>query len=194
MTHQFGLPNNLYTMLDAVTTVVDVLECNSNDIHVIICIYTTCDAQTKKVQSSETVLTGYRITVSKDVTDLAATDTSLDVKFDGKSLCRELLLRYLIQNLVRVNKDCMTADRTLIWDSVLIKFRSKILYLTDTSLDGLEFSVLIKTNSKSSHITTVHTTVSKEAFEWDTEPLCTLISVLMSGCNESTHIDKTVFL
>ena len=62
------------------TAVVHVLESGSDHIHMIVGIYSTGDAETEKVKTSETVLTSHRITVSEDVTDLAATYTGLDVE------------------------------------------------------------------------------------------------------------------
>jgi hypothetical protein len=160
----------------------------------VVCINSTSDAETEKVETSETVLTSHRITVSEDVTDLAATYTGLDVELDGESLRRELLLRDLVENAVCVYEESVTTYRTLVRDTVLIKLCSKVLHLTDTCLDSLELCVLVKTYSESSHITTVHTTVSKEALEWDTESLCTLIPILMTCSDETTHVHETVLL
>ena len=44
------------------TTVVNVLESCCDNVHVVVCINTTCDAETEKVETSETVLTSYRVT------------------------------------------------------------------------------------------------------------------------------------
>ena len=98
MTHELCLPYDLHTACDLMTTVVNVLERCCDHVHVVVCINTACDAETEKVETSETVLTSYRITVSEDVTDLAATYTGLDVELDSESLCRELLLRDLVEN------------------------------------------------------------------------------------------------
>ena len=194
MTHELCLPNDLHTACDFVATVIHVLEGSCDHIHVVVCIYTACNAETEKVESAETVLTSHRVTVCKDITDLTTTYTCLDIKLDGESLSRELLLRDLVEHAVCVNEDCVTTDRTLIRDAILIKLSSKILYLTDTCLDSLKLCVLIKTYSKSSHITTVHTTISEEAFEWDTESLSTLVPVLVTSSDETTHVDETVLL
>ena len=194
VTHKLSLPYDLHTTCNLVTTVVNILESRCDHIHVVVCVNTAGDAETEKVKTAETVLTSHRITVSKDVTDLAATYTGLDIKFDSECLCRELLLRDLVKDAVCVNEDCVTTDRTLVRDAILIKLSSKILYLTDTCLDSLELCVLIKTYSKSSHITAVHTTISKEALEWDTESLCTLVPILVSCSDESTHVHETVLL
>ena len=98
MSHKLSLPYDLHTACDLVTTVINVLESSCDHVHMIVCIDATGDAETEKVETSETVLTSYRITVSEDVTDLAATYTGLDVELDSESLCRELLLRDLVKN------------------------------------------------------------------------------------------------
>ena len=85
MSHQLCLPYDLHTACDLVTTVVNVLESCCDNVHVVVCINTTCDAETEKIETSETVLTSYRVTVSEDISDLAATYTGLDVELDCKS-------------------------------------------------------------------------------------------------------------
>ena len=45
-----------------------------------------------------------------------------------------------------------------------------------------------------SFVKAVHTTVSKEALEWDTESLCSLIPVFMTCSDETTHVHETVLL
>ena len=70
VTHELSLPYDLHTASDLMTTVVNVLESSCDHVHVVVCINATCDAQTEKVETTETVLTSYRITVCKNVTDL----------------------------------------------------------------------------------------------------------------------------
>ena len=192
--HELSLPYDLHTACNLVTTVVNVLESSCDHVHVVVCINTACDAETEKVKTTETVLTSHRITVSKNVTDLAATYTSLDIKLDCESLCRELLLRDLVENSVSVNEDSVTAYRTLVRNAVLVELCSKVLYLADTCLDGLELGILVKTHGESSHVAAVHTTVSEEALERDAESLRTLVPVFMTGRDETSHVYKTVFL
>ena len=67
MTHQFCLPHNLYATCNLIATVINVLECCSNHVHVVVGIYTACDAETEKVETSEAVLACHRIAVGKDV-------------------------------------------------------------------------------------------------------------------------------
>jgi hypothetical protein len=62
-----------------VTTVINVLEGYCYDVHVVVCIDTARNAETKKVETSETILSGNRVAVSKDITDLTATDSGLDI-------------------------------------------------------------------------------------------------------------------
>ena len=194
VTHELCFPYDLHSSCDLMTTVIYVLERCRNHVHVVICVNTTSNAETEKVKTSETVLAGYRIAVCKNISDLTSTYTSLDVKLDGQSLCRELFLRNLIEHLVCIYENRVTANRTLIRDSVFIQLGSEVLYVTDTCLDGLKLSILIKTYCKWSHVTTVHTTICKEALKRNTESLCTLVPVLMTGCDKTTHVYKTVLL
>ena len=127
VTHEFGLPYYLHTTGDFMTAVVYVLQCGCNHIHMVVCVHSTRYAQTQKVKTSETVLACHRVTVSKDVSYLAAAYSRLDVKFDCKSLGRELLLRDLIEHLIRIYENRMASHRTLIWNAVLVKFSGKIL-------------------------------------------------------------------
>ena len=194
VTHELSLPSDLDTTGDLMTTVVNVLEGCCDHVHVVVSVHTASDAETEKVETTETVLTSYRIAVSEDVTDLTTTYASLDVELDGECLSWELLLRDLVENAVSVYEDSVTTYRTLVRDSVLVELSCEVLNLLDTSLDSLELSVLVKTYSESSHITAVHTTVCKEALEWDTESLCTLVPILVTCSDETTHIHETVLL
>ena len=71
--HELGLPSDLHTASDFVTTIVNVLEGCCDHVHVVVCVHTASDAETEKVETTETVLTSYRVTVSKDVTELTTT-------------------------------------------------------------------------------------------------------------------------
>ena len=82
MSHKLSLPYDLHTACDLVTTVVNVLESSCDHVHMVVCVDATCDAETEKVEAAETVLASHRIAVSEDVTDLATTYTSLDVKLE----------------------------------------------------------------------------------------------------------------
>ena len=86
VTHQFGLPNDLHTLGDLLSSVVNVLQSDSDHIHVVVGVHTTRNSQTEQVETAETVLTRYRVTVGEDVTDLAATDTGLEVELYGQGL------------------------------------------------------------------------------------------------------------
>lgn len=194
VSHELSLPSDLNTASDLVTTIVNVLEGCCDHVHVVVSVHTASDAETKKVETTETVLTSYRIAVSEDVTDLTTTYTSLDIELDGECLSWELLLRDLVENAVSIYEDSVTTYRTLVRDSVLVELSCEVLNLLDTSLDCRELCVLVKTYCESSHVTAVHTTISEEALEWDTESLCTLIPVLVACCDETTHIDETVLL
>ena len=93
MAHELCLPYDLHTALDLVAAVVYVLEGCCDHVHVVVGVYTASDAEAEKVKTSETVFTSHRVTVSEDVSDLAATYAGLDVELDGECLCRELFLR-----------------------------------------------------------------------------------------------------
>ena len=80
MAHQLGLPSDLDTAGDLVTAVIHVLQCCCDHVHVIVGVDTACYAETEKVKTSEAVFTGHRVTVSKDVSDLASTYSGLDVE------------------------------------------------------------------------------------------------------------------
>ena len=71
--HKFGFPYDLHATGDFVTTVIHVLERSGNHIHMVVGVSAAADAETQEVVSAETVLTGYGITVGKDVADFAAT-------------------------------------------------------------------------------------------------------------------------
>ena len=82
------------------TTVIYVLESCSDHVHVVVGVDAASDAETEKIESTETILTSHRVTVSEDISDLATTYACLDVELDGECLCRELFLRDLVKNAV----------------------------------------------------------------------------------------------
>ena len=43
MTHQFSFPHDFHTVFDAVATVIDILQCSGNHVHVVVGIDTTGD-------------------------------------------------------------------------------------------------------------------------------------------------------
>ena len=71
MAHQFCFPYNLHTVLDAVATIIHVLQRSGNHIHVIVGIDTTGDAEAQQVESAEAVFACYGIAVGQDITDFA---------------------------------------------------------------------------------------------------------------------------
>ena len=188
------LPYDLHTALDLMTTVVYVLESGSDHVHVVVGVCAAADAQTQEVVATETVLTSDGITVSEQITDLAATDTGLAVELDCEHLGGELLLGHLVEHLVGVDEEGVAADRTLIRNAILVELLCKILNLLDAGLEHVELRVLVKTDSESRHVTTVHTAVCQEALEGDEELLGALIYILPAGCDEATHVHETVFL
>ena len=126
VTHEFCLPDNLHTMLYAVAAVVHILQCYGNHIHVVVGIYTACDAKAQQVETAKAVLAGYWIAVGKDITDFAATDTGLKVKLNCKCLRGELLFWYVREHAVGIDEKRMSTHRTLVWDTELIQTGSQI--------------------------------------------------------------------
>jgi hypothetical protein len=100
VTHELGLPNDLHTASDLVTAVIYVLKSCSDHIHMVVCVHTASNAETEKVKATKAVLTGHRIAVCKDISDLTTTYTCLDIELDCECLRRELLLRDLVKNAV----------------------------------------------------------------------------------------------
>ena len=118
---------------------------------------------------------------------------------DETELSDRLIAQYTFDNedvkdSVSIDKDSMASDWALIRNAVLIKLRSKVLDLTDACLDGLKFSILVETYSKSRHVTTVHTAICKEALERNAVLLRTLKPVLVTCSDETSHIHETILL
>ena len=76
VTHEFCFPCDTYAVFDFFAAVVNVLQSCCDNVHVVVSINAASDAETEKIQSAETVFACDRVTVSEDVTDFAATDTS----------------------------------------------------------------------------------------------------------------------
>ena len=84
--HKFGFPYDLHATGDFMTTVIHVLERSGNHIHMVVGVSAAADAETQEVVSAETVLTGYGITVGKDVADFAATHAGFTIKLHSERL------------------------------------------------------------------------------------------------------------
>ena len=71
-----------------------------------------------------------------------------------------------------------------------------IFFNMDVFLVNSEYNMALHVSDTrgASFVKAVHTTVSKEALEWDTESLCTLIPILMTCSDETTHVHETVLL
>ncbi len=192
--HKFGFPYDLHATGDFMTTVIHVLERSGNHIHMVVGVSAAADAETQEVVSAETVLTGYGITVGKDVADFAATHAGFTIKLHSERLGREFLLRNAVEHLVCIDEDGMAANGTLIRDAVLVELLGKIFNLLDAGLKHIELGILVKTYGKSCHIAAVHTAVSKEAFERNAVFLCAFIPVLPTGSDETAHIHEAVLL
>ena len=87
----------------------------------------------------------------------------------------------------------MAACGTLVGYPVLIQFHGEIAHLVDAGFQIVEFGILVQADSKGVHVTTVHASVSKVAFELHAEAFGTFIPVFPAGGYESAHVDNTVF-
>ena len=98
------------------------------------------------------------------------------------------------QHFRGIDKQRMTTCRTLVRNSKFIQTLCQVLYLFDTSFQVIEFGIFIQTDSQSVHITTIHTSVCQVTFELHAETFSTFKPVLVTSCDESTHVHDSVFL
>ena len=76
VSHQFSLPRNLQSSCNLLSAIVHVLQCSGNHIHMIISVYTARNAQSYKIQSSESILTGYGVTICQHISNFASSNAS----------------------------------------------------------------------------------------------------------------------
>ena len=90
MAHQWSFPLDSDTASNLVATVINILQRCSNHVHVVVSVNAASNAQTQQVETTKAVLTSHGITIGEDVTNLATTNTSLEVKFplDADKECR----------------------------------------------------------------------------------------------------------
>ena len=134
------------------------------------------------------------VAVGQHIANLAATDASLQVKLTGQGLCRELLLGHVREHLVSVDEHTMTTHGALVGDAILVKFLGQILHLVDAGLQHVKLRILVKTNGYGIEVATVETTIGQVALIRNAEALCSLVPVLFSRSDKSTHIDDGVLL
>lgn len=148
VSHQLRLPFDSDTPSDFMPTVIYILQCRCNDIHMIVSVSAPAYAETQKIIAIKTIFTCDRITVRKQIPDLTPSDTCFPIQFDSETLSRELLFRYPVKHLVGIDKKRMSSYRTLIRYPVFIKFGGEILNLFDTGLKHFEFGIFVKTDSE----------------------------------------------
>ena len=119
--HQRSLPCYTHTMSDLLPSVIDILQRCSDYCHMVVCIYSARNSQAQEIKSTKTVLSGHRVTVSKQITDLTSTDSCLEIKLYGKSLCRELLFWNVCQHLWSINEKSMASCRTLVRNMIFVE-------------------------------------------------------------------------
>ena len=100
--HKLGLPNDADTACNLVAAIKDILQCHSDNVHMVVGVDTAGNAQAQQIKTSEAILASHGVAVSQDVTDFAATDTRLQIQLYGQSLCGELLLGYFGEDLRRM--------------------------------------------------------------------------------------------
>ena len=88
----------------------------------------------------------------------------------------------------------MASCRTLVRNMIFVEQRSEIFHLMNTGLEVVELCILIETDGKSIHVASVHTSICKVAFKLNAISLCTLIPILATCSNKTTHIHDTVLL
>ena len=157
-------------------------------------INATRNAEANEIQATKSVLTRNRIAVGQYITDLASTDTCLQIQLASERLSWELLLRHFRKDLIGIYKDSMTTGRPLIRDTILIELAGQVLHLTDARLNHVELKVLAKTYCQCIHVSTIHTAIRKEAFKRNAECLSCLIPVLLTSSDKAAHVYETVFL
>ena len=192
--HELGFPSDFETAFDGFATVVHILEGGGDDIHVVVGVDTTGDAEAHEVVATKAVFTGHGVAVGQDVANFASTDTGFKVELAGKGLGGELFLGNLGEDSVGIDKDGVTTGGTLVGDAVFVEFGGEVLDLLDAGFDHVELNVLFQTNGEGVHIAAIHTAIGEEAFEGDAEELGTFVPVFLVGGDETTHVDQTIFL
>lgn len=85
VSHQLRLPFDSDTPSDFMPTVIYILQCRCNDIHMIVSVSAPAYAETQKIIAIKTIFTCDRITVRKQIPDLTPSDTCFPIQFDSDS-------------------------------------------------------------------------------------------------------------
>ena len=116
MPHDREFLGNPVTAGDAFAAVVNVLQGCRYVIHVVVCVNPAWDCESEQLKTRITVLFRVRVAVGEQSTDFHAPYTGFEVKLDGECLCLEFFFRYVGQDFLRINEDCVSAGRSLIRD------------------------------------------------------------------------------
>ena len=132
VSHQRSFPLDSYSVVYFVSSVIYILQGNSNNVHVIVCIDTARNCKTQQVKSVETVFSCNRVTVGKDISYFASAYAGFKIKLYCKSLCREFFFRNICKHFVGINKYCVSACRSLVRNTEFIKTFCKVFNLFDS--------------------------------------------------------------
>ena len=192
--HKFGFPSDFKSALDRIAAIVNILKSSCNYVHVVVGVDAARDAEAYEVVATEAVFASDRVAVGENVANFASADTCFEVELAGQCLCGELFLWDVGEHLVGINKDGVSTSRALVRNAIFIKFVGKVLNLFDTGFNHFKLDVFFQANSESVHIAAVHAAISEEAFEWDAEEFGTFVPFFLFCSDETTHVDKAVFL
>ena len=129
--HQLGFPGDFEAALDAVATVIHVLQRGGNHVHVVVGINTARDAEAHEVVAAEAVLARDRVAVGEHVANLAGADAGFEIEFAGQCLGGELLFRDLGQHLVGIDEDGVATSGTLVGNAVLVELGGEVIKISD---------------------------------------------------------------
>ena len=120
MPHDGQLLDDLVTAGDGLATVIDVLGCGCDIVHVVVGVHPAGNGQTEQFQGRIAVLAGDGITVGQQGTYLNAADTGLEIKLDTEGLGDELLFGQMGQDLLCIEEDgvwsaCSSLDWVSTW-------------------------------------------------------------------------------
>ena len=79
MAHQFSFPDDFHATCNFVAAVKYVFQGYGDNVHVVICIYTSSYAEAEQVEAAESVFTGYGVSIGEDISDFAATHAGFEV-------------------------------------------------------------------------------------------------------------------
>ena len=135
MPHDREFLGNPVTAGDAFAAVVNVLQCCSDVVHVVVGIDPARDCKPEEFEARITVFLRFRVAVCEQCADFHAPDACFKVKFDCECLRLELFLRDIGKDFLRIDEDCVPAGRPLVRHSVFVQFGSEVSDLFDPCLE-----------------------------------------------------------